>query len=52
MLKNEHNISLAVAVWLAASGDYDLVPDPKVISATTFLKPIKSIVFQLEIPTV
>jgi hypothetical protein len=44
MLKNEHNISLAVAVWLAASGDYDLVPDPKVISATTFLNPIKSIV--------
>ena len=43
MLTNMGNISLPIAVWLAAD-DYDLVARPNVISATGILKPIKCIV--------
>jgi hypothetical protein len=42
MLTNMGNISLPIAVWLAAD-DYDLVARPNVISATGLLKPIKTI---------
>lgn len=41
---NYSNVSLPLAVWLAANDGYDLKPGKKVISATTLLKPIKSIV--------
>jgi len=43
MITNSGNIALPMAVWLAAD-DYDLVPKVKTISATTLLKPIKSLV--------
>lgn len=43
MYSNQHNIDLPIAVWLA-SDTYDLVIDPNTISATTLLKPLKSIV--------
>lgn len=40
---NNHNISLAMAVWLLHD-EYDYVDDPKHISATTLLKPLKQII--------
>jgi hypothetical protein len=42
-ITNEHNISLALAVWLAAD-NYDHNPDPYVISATTLIQPLKALV--------
>ena len=44
MFKNETNIPITLAVWLAADGGYDLEPDPKVVSATALLRPLKSLV--------
>lgn len=38
---NQQNLSLSLAVWLASDDDYDLVPEEKVISATTLIKPIR-----------
>ena len=46
MYKNETGIDLALAVWLASSSDYDLVPDPNVISATSLQKPLKSLILE------
>ena len=43
MLTNQHNIPLPIAVWLACD-DYLYDPDPKVISATSLLRPIRSLV--------
>lgn len=42
--KNNSNISLPVAVWLASNADYDLLPDPNVLSATTLQRPIRSLI--------
>ena len=35
---NDHNIPLAMAVWLMHD-DYDYIHDPKYISVTTLMKP-------------
>lgn len=43
MYTNRSNISLSMAVWLA-SDDYDLKYDPKVISVTDLLQPIRSLI--------
>ena len=43
MLTNETDIPLALAVWLAAD-DYDYIHNPKYLSATSLLKPIKQII--------
>ena len=42
-ITNNFNVPLSLAVWLAYS-DYDASDDPTVISATSLLKPVKSIV--------
>lgn len=42
---NQFNVPLAMAVWLVTD-DYDYVNDPKYISATTLLKPIREIVLK------
>jgi hypothetical protein len=44
MLKNSTGIDLSLAVWLAAQDGYDLKYDPKVVSATDLLKPIRSLI--------
>jgi hypothetical protein len=41
---NYGDISLPMAVWLAANDGYDLKRSPKTVSATTLLKPLKSVV--------
>lgn len=41
---NKENISLTMAVWLAANDGYDRKFNPKEFSATELLKPIRSIV--------
>lgn len=43
IITNEFGVSLPVAVWLLHD-EYDYVKDPKYLSATTLLKPIKQIV--------
>lgn len=43
MLTNTTDIPLALAVWLAAD-DYDYIKNPKYLSATSLLKPIKQII--------
>lgn len=43
MLTNTNNLSLSVSVWLATD-NYDHTSDPKHISATSLLKPIKSLI--------
>lgn len=42
---NEHDVSLALAVWLLYD-EYDYVDNPKYLSATTLLKPLKQIVMK------
>ena len=37
---------MPLAVWLAADDGYDLIYDPKKISATTLLKPVRSVVLE------
>ena len=49
MYKNDSNIPLTMAVWLAADYGYDLKYDPMVYSATDLLKPIKSLILTREI---
>jgi len=41
---NYSNISLPMAVWLAADHGYDLKFDPRVYSATTLLQPVRAVV--------
>jgi hypothetical protein len=43
VITNKHNVPLSLAVWLAHQ-EYDASDDPKTISTTSLLKPIKSIV--------
>ena len=49
MYKNDSNIPLTMAVWLAADYGYDLKYDPMTYSATDLLKPIKSLILTREI---
>lgn len=49
MLVNNTNIPLSLAVWLG-NDDYDHSSDPKEISATTLLKPIRSLVLLMQNP--
>lgn len=42
---NEHDVSLALSVWLLYD-EYDYVDNPKYLSATTLLKPLKQIVMK------
>ena len=44
MYTNYGNIPLALAVWLAADDGYDLKSAPNVFSATTLLKPTRSVI--------
>jgi hypothetical protein len=44
MYTNYGDISLTLAVWLAADDGYDYIYDPEGVSATTLLGPIRSIV--------
>jgi len=44
MYTNYGNISLTLAVWLAADDGYDLEYDPRVYSVTTLLQPVRSVV--------
>lgn len=44
MYKNDSNIPITLAVWLAAQGDYDLQFHPDVYSVTDLLKPVKSLI--------
>lgn len=44
MYTNNGNIPLALAVWLAADDGYDLKPGADVYSATTLLKPTRSVI--------
>jgi hypothetical protein len=46
-LTNNTQIPLALAVWLATD-EYNYVSDPKQISVTSLLKPIKSIVLSMQ----
>jgi hypothetical protein len=41
---NYNNIPLVLAVWLAANDGYDLKKSPHVISATSLMKPTKSLI--------
>ena len=43
MYTNRGNISLPIAVWLA-SDDYDLHFNPKIVSVTELLQPLRSII--------
>jgi hypothetical protein len=49
MYRNDSNIPLTMAVWLAADHGYDLKYDPMVYSATDLLKPIRSLILTREI---
>ena len=46
MITNKFNVPLSLSVWLAHS-DYDVYPSTKTISATSLLKPLKSIVLSM-----
>jgi len=46
MFTNKENISLTIAVWLAADDGYDHQFDPNVFSATELLQPIRMIVLK------
>ena len=48
MYTNHTNIPLALAVWLA-SDDYDLTPKVNTISATSLMKPTKSLVLSMRL---
>ena len=39
-ITNDDNVSLLLAVWLATN-EYNISDDPKLISATTLLKPVR-----------
>lgn len=45
MLTNKHDLNLAMQVWLI-NDSYDYVSDPKYISATSLLKPVRQIVLE------
>lgn len=44
MYTNHGDISLPLAVWLAADDGYDLIYDPNTYSATTLMAPIRSVI--------
>ena len=45
MLTNKNNLNLAMQVWLI-NDSYDYVSDPKYISATSLLKPVRQIILE------
>ena len=49
MLTNKFNLPLPLQVWLA-SDSYDYVNNPKYISATSILKPVRQIVLSKRLP--
>lgn len=49
MYTNNKDISLPIAVWLAAADGYDLEPAPNKLSATSLLGPIKALILQKRI---
>lgn len=49
MFTNKTNIPLPLAIWLAAPGSYDLIPNPQTISATSLQKPLRSLVLSRRI---
>jgi len=44
MHTNYDNVPLVLAVWLAANDGYDLNPQPNVVSATSLMKPTRSLI--------
>jgi len=48
MYRNDSDIPITLAVWLAADYGYDLKYDPMVFSATDLLRPIKSLILSRE----
>ena len=48
MLKNESNVSLPLAMFLAHD-DYDMVKEPNYISATALIKPIRAIILEMRV---
>lgn len=49
MYTNHTDIPLVLAVWLAANDGYDLKPEPDIISATSLMKPTKSLVLGIRL---
>ena len=49
MLTNKFNLPLPLQVWLAGDS-YDYVDNPKYISATSILKPVRQIVLSKRLP--
>jgi hypothetical protein len=49
MYTNHTNIPLVLAVWLAANDGYDLKAAPDTISATSLMKPTKSLVLSMRL---
>jgi hypothetical protein len=49
MYTNNTHIPLPVAVWLASDKDYDIGTDPRIISATSLLKPIRMLVLERQL---
>lgn len=48
-ITNHSNISLPLAVWLLAD-DYDYISDPKYISVTSLMKPLKQFILAKRVP--
>ena len=51
MINNDANIPLYLAAWLA-NDEYDYVSDPKYISATSLMKPIKELILSGRVPCI
>ena len=49
-LTNNHDIPLLLAAWLV-SDDYDYIHDPKYISATSLMKPIRELILSPRVDT-
>ena len=49
-ITNKFNVPLPLAVWLATD-NYEYTDDPKIISATSLLKPLKSIILGMRATT-
>lgn len=45
MLTNKYNLNIAMQVWLV-NDSYDYVADPKYISATSLLKPVRQVILE------
>lgn len=49
-LTNAENLPLSIAVWLAGD-DYDAHPDPRAISVTSLIKPVKQVILTKRVAT-